>query len=83
MELIGRTGQIVEQSHSSEKLIECRRFDREGLCQLQCPTYAVAMSLYQIIELIGVVWVSLRLDTTLFYSALYQSVLLAPTPSQP
>ena len=32
---IGRTGQIVEQSHSSEKQIECRRFDHEGLRQLQ------------------------------------------------
>ena len=32
---IGRTGQIVEQSRSSEKQIECRRFDRKGLRQLQ------------------------------------------------
>ena len=28
---IGRTGQIVEQSRSSEKQIECRRFDHEGI----------------------------------------------------
>ena len=34
--IIDRTGQIVEQSRSSEKQIECRRFDREGLRQLQC-----------------------------------------------
>ena len=33
---IGRTGQIVEQSRSSEKQIECRRSDREGLRQVHC-----------------------------------------------
>ena len=29
---IGMSGQIVEQPRSSEKQIECRCFDREGLC---------------------------------------------------
>ena len=42
---IGRTGQIVEQSRSSEKQIECRRFDHEGLRQLQCYLFFTATRL--------------------------------------